>query len=108
MKLLNLTQGSPEWHKERLASFTASEAPAMMGKSKYMTRTELLELKKTGIQKEVSPQTQRIFDKGHATEAMARPIIENRYTEEFFPVTGVIEVDGLRILASFDGINMIF
>jgi len=106
MKLLNLTQGSPEWHKERLASFTASEAPAMMGKSKYMTRTELLELKKTGIQKEVSPQTQRIFDKGHATEAMARPIIENRYTEEFFPVTGVIEVDGLRILASFDGINM--
>jgi predicted phage-related endonuclease len=54
MKYLTLTQGTAEWHEARLAHFTASEAAAMMGDSKYMSRDELLELKSTGIAKEVT------------------------------------------------------
>lgn len=44
-KVLNLSQGSEEWKQARLKHFCASEAPAVMGVSKYMTRTELLDLK---------------------------------------------------------------
>ncbi len=46
MKVLNLIQGTQEWLEARLNHFTASEAPAMLGESKYMSRTQLLDLKK--------------------------------------------------------------
>ena len=71
----NLQQGSPEWHAFRAEHFGASEAAAMLGLSKYTSRTELLRQKSTGISKEVDANTQAIFDRGHATEALARPII---------------------------------
>ncbi|MGH8333688.1 MAG: YqaJ viral recombinase family protein, partial [Pseudomonas sp.] len=78
-------QGSSEWLALRANSYTASEAPAMMSASKYQTRTDLLKLKKTGIAPDVSQAQQRIFDKGHATEAMARPILELR-TGDLYPI----------------------
>ena len=68
MNIHNVTQGSPEWHALRAQHFTASEAPAMMGASKYQSRSELLALKKTGIAPEVSDAQQRLFDRGHETE----------------------------------------
>lgn len=67
MNIHNVAQGSAEWHALRANYFTASEAPAMMGASKYQTRTELLTQKKTGFTPEVTPQQQCIFDLGHAT-----------------------------------------
>lgn len=106
MEILNLHQGSPEWHAERLQCFTASEAPAMMGASKNMSRTKLLDLKKTGLAEDVSSYTQKIFDQGHETEANARPIIEAVIGEDLYPVTGKLVVDGLPLLASFDGLTM--
>lgn len=87
MKTLNLQQGSPEWLAARAKMFTASEAPAMMGASPYMTRNELLHQKHTGIQKEVDAATQRVFDNGHRVEALARPIAEQIIGEELYPVT---------------------
>jgi len=105
MITLKLTQGTKDWHKVRLENFTASEAAAMMGESKYMSRNELLKLKKTGISKPVSDSQQRIFDKGHATEALARPIIEEMIGEELYPVTGLLE--DTKYLASFDGLTML-
>lgn len=102
MEILNLQQGTQEWHQARANKFTASEAPAMMGKSKYMSRDELIHQKKTGEVKEVSPAQQRIFDKGHATEESARPIAEGIIGSELYPATGV---DG-DYLASFDGLTM--
>ena len=42
MRTLNMFQGSKEWYAERSRRFTASEAPAMMGASKYQSRDELL------------------------------------------------------------------
>lgn len=99
MKIHNVAQGSAEWHALRAQHFTASEAPAMMGASKYQTRTDLLTLKKTGIAPDVTPSQQFIFDKGHATEAMARPLVEVMIGEELYPVVGT---EG-NLLASMDG-----
>ncbi|WP_202370382.1 YqaJ viral recombinase family protein [Pseudomonas sp. MWU318] len=103
MKIHNVAQGSAEWHALRAQHFTASEAPAMMGASKYQTRSELLTLKKTGIAPEVNQAQQYIFDKGHATEALARPLVEVMIGEELYPVVGT---DG-NLLASMDGATML-
>lgn len=103
MKIHNVAQGSAEWHALRAQHFTASEAPAMMGASKYQTRTDLLTMKKTGITPEVTQAQQYIFDKGHATEALARPLVEVMIGEELYPVVGT---DG-NLLASMDGATML-
>jgi putative phage-type endonuclease len=103
MKIHNVAQGSAEWHALRAQHFTASEAPAMMGASKYQTRTDLLTLKKTGISPDVTPSQQFIFDKGHATEALARPLVEVMIGEELYPVVGTSG----NLLASMDGATML-
>jgi putative phage-type endonuclease len=103
MQVHNVLQGSPEWHSLRANYFTASEAPAMMGVSKYQTRNELLTQKKTGIVPEVDGAVQRLFDQGHATEAMARPLVEELIGEELFPIVGT---EG-NLLASMDGATML-
>jgi putative phage-type endonuclease len=103
MKIHNVAQGSAEWHALRAKYRTASEAPAMMGASKYQTRTELLTLKKTGIVADVTPSQQYIFDKGHATEASARPLVEVMIGEELYPVVGTKD----NLLASMDGATML-
>lgn len=107
MRVLNLVQGSAEWHKVRSAHFTASEATAMLGLSKYKSRNQLLKEKATGEAPEVTPQQERIFAAGHEYEAMARPIAEKIVNDELFPATGTREVDDLPLLASFDGITML-
>lgn len=106
MQTLDLIQGSQEWMEVRAKHFTASEAPAMLGLSAYMTRNELLHQKATGIAKDVDASTQRRFDDGHASEAACRPIAEKIIGEDLFPVTGSLEVEGLPLLASFDGLTM--
>lgn len=103
MKIRNVAQGSDAWHALRGEHFTASEAPAMMGASKYQTRTELLAAKKSGISPEVTSSQQFIFDKGHAAEAGARPIVEELIGEELYPIVGT---DG-NLLASLDGATML-
>ena len=106
MELLNLKQGSEEWLAVRLSHFTASEAPIMMGASKHMSRDDLLTYKTTKVEEEVGYFTQKIYDKGHEVEEMARPIAERILGEDLFPVTGALMVEGLPLLASFDGLTM--
>ena len=101
-----IQQGSAEWHDLRAKHFTASEAPAMMGASKYQTRSDLLRQKKTGYTPEVDAAKQRLFDAGHAAEAAARPFAEDILAQELYPVTCSAEIDGLPLLASLDGITM--
>lgn len=103
MKILNIQQGSPEWRSARANHFCASEAPGMMGASKYQTRTELLAAKKSGIAPEVTSSQQFIFDKGHAAEAGARPIAEEQIGEELYPI---VCTEG-NLLASLDGATML-
>jgi predicted phage-related endonuclease len=107
MIILSLKQGSQQWLEFRLENFMASEAAAMKGDSPYMSRNELLDMKKTGISKPVSSMQQKLFDKGHATEKMARPIAEGMLDDgvgDFYPVTGLLENE--KIGASFDGLTM--
>lgn len=104
MKIVNLTQGTPEWHAHRAAHFNASDAPAMMGVSPYKTRAQLLREYATGITPEVDAATQRRFDEGHRLEAQARPYAENIIGEELYPCVGV---NG-RLSASFDGLTLLY
>ena len=103
MQVHNVQQGTPEWHALRSSYFTASEAPAMMGASKYQTRNDLLAMKKTGIVEEVTAQQQAIFDRGHATEELARPLVEEMLGEELYPIVGTSG----NLLASMDGATML-
>ncbi len=103
MKIHNVAQGSAEWLALRAKFRTASEAPAMMGASKYQSRTDLLIAKKTGITTDVTPSQQFIFDKGHATEALARPLTEALIGEELYPI---VATEG-NLLASMDGATML-
>lgn len=104
MKIHSVIQGSEAWHALRANYFTASEAPAMMGASKQMKRTELLHAKKTGLDRDVSWWVQKyLFDKGHEAEALARPILEARIGEDLFPVVGTKG----DLLASLDGCTML-
>jgi len=99
-------QGTDDWHALRANHFTASEAPAMAGVSKYQSRAELLKQKYTGEIPEVTPAQQRLFDKGHAAEAAARPIAEEIIGEELYPITGTSE-EHPHLLASLDGCTML-
>ena len=102
MRTLNMFQGSKEWQAARSRRFTASEAPAMMGASKYQSRDELLYQKATGIVPEVTDAEQALFDRGHRAEAAARRIVEDMLGQDLYPVTAVSDEDD-RLLASLDG-----
>lgn len=102
MKTHDFQQGSPEWHAHRATHFNASDAPAMMGCSPYMNRTELMTRLKTGISAEVDTATQRRFDDGHRFEALARPLAEAIVGEDLYPVTG----SAGNLSASFDGLTL--
>ena len=106
MITLDLIQGSQEWRAKRQECYTASEASAMMGASKYQTRDQLLAAKSTGIAEEIDSAKQRLFQRGHDAEAINRPAIEAMIGQELYPVTGFSEIEGLPLLASFDGITM--
>jgi putative phage-type endonuclease len=106
MKILTgMVQGDDNWHEARKNKRTASEAAAVFGDHKYMTRNDLLKQKATGLVPEVDAHQQVIFDKGHASEAMARPIAEEITGEELFPCTCVD--DAGIYLASMDGLDML-
>jgi len=98
----SLKQGSTEWLAHRKQYFNASDAPSMLGLSKYKTRSQLLHELSTGVVPEVNSYTQKIFDDGHKFEALARPIAELRIGDELSPVTGSLG----KYSASFDGITL--
>lgn len=100
-------QGTNEWLQLRAKYFTASELSAAAGQSKHQSRTDLIKQKSTGIVPEVDAAKQRLFDAGHTAEAAARPIVEARLGAELYPVTMSCEVDGLPLLSSLDGIDML-
>lgn len=106
MKTLDVVQGSPEWSAARAKAFTASEAPAMMGVSSYLTRSELLCEKKLGLQREHDAATLARFTAGHEAEAAARAIVERDIVcEELYTI--VATDDEGRLLASSDGATML-
>jgi predicted phage-related endonuclease len=98
-----LIQGSQAWDQFRLDHHGASEAAAMLGLSKNVTRNELLRAKHTGIAREFSEFVQtRILDKGHEVEALARPIVEEFIGQELYPATYSYG----KLSASCDGLTI--
>lgn len=102
---LDVQQGTSEWLNARAKCFNASEAPAMAGVSNYMTRSELLRQKATGIVPEPDAATLGRFNAGHDAEEKARPIIEQIIGEPLFPI--VATDDSGKYLASSDGATML-
>ena len=100
-QIINHEQGSAAWHQHRRQHFNASDAPAMLGCSPYKSRSTLLREMATGISAEITPEQQRIFDRGHAIEALARPLAEQIIGEELAPL---VLADG-KYSASFDGLS---
>lgn len=101
MQIVNLVQGSPEWHAHRAQHFNASDAPAMMGASSYKSRSELIKELATGITPDIDTATQRRFDEGHQFEALARPLAEEIIGEPISPCVGTRG----KYSASFDGLT---
>ena len=101
MQIISHPQGSPEWAQHRAAHFNASDAPAMLGISPHKTRAELVHEYATGIRPEPTPEQQRVFDRGHRIEALARPVAEEIIGEELAPL---VLADG-KYSASFDGLS---
>lgn len=77
MKEINIEQGTREWLAWRADKYTGSNAPKVMDDSPYIKRFNYLSEVLTGATKPVSKTTQQIFEKGHAAEAAARPIVED-------------------------------
>ena len=104
MKIIQETQGSEGWHRARAKHHCASDAPAVMGCSKFKTRNDLLKEKATGITEEITAEKQRLFDRGHEAEDHARSLVEEMIGDELFPI--VATDDKGYLLASFDGMTM--
>lgn len=104
MQTFNLVQGEKDWHEFRAKHFGASEAAAMLGLSKQLSRNDLLLFKKTGKSKEYSDWVQaNILDYGHEVEALARELLESELGDELYPVTCS---DGMFLSASCDGLTI--
>lgn len=102
MKTHNLQQGTPDWHAFRATHYGASEAAAMLGLSKQLSRNDLLLYKKTGKSKEYSDWVQKnILDYGHEVENSARLITESVLNTDLFPVTCSSD----KLSASCDGLT---
>lgn len=103
MEVHELTQGSQEWLAFRATHFGASEAAAMLGLSKTMTRPELLHMKATGLTPEFTAWVQKnVLDHGHVVEGLTLPLIEKHIGEDLYPAT----CSEGRISASCDGLTM--
>ena len=102
----DVQQGTGPWLRLRPDYCTASEAPAALGVSRYVTRADLLRRKHTGVADEPDAATLGRFAAGHAAEAAARPLAEGIMNDELFPVTMTAIVDGIPMLASLDGLDL--
>jgi predicted phage-related endonuclease len=102
-KTWDVLQGTGPWLRLREGFDTASEAPAALGVSRYVTRAELLRRKHTGVAEDHSQATLAKFRHGHEAEALARPLAEPIAGGDLYPTTMSVEVAGLRLLASLDG-----
>ncbi len=64
MNIIELTQGTPQWHTHRAKYLNASDAPAMMGCSPYKSRAELIRERATGITPDYDQATLQRFAEG--------------------------------------------
>ncbi|QJP50028.1 hypothetical protein HKJ33_03310 [Xylella fastidiosa subsp. multiplex] len=103
MNIIELTQGTPQWHTHRAKYLNASDAPAMMGCSPYKSRAELIRERATGITPDYDQATLQRFAEGHRVEELARPLAERIIGDDLYPCVGVDDMYS----ASFDGLTLL-
>lgn len=102
MKIITLDQGTPKWLKWRKSGIGGSDAPAIVGKSPYMTTYELyMDKINKGVKRDDSSK-EFIFQRGHDTEKKIRNEILELTGKNMLPICiQHSEVDFL--LGSLDG-----
>lgn len=105
---LKLEQGSDEWLAARFEHGTASEVSAVLNCNIYgVTRIDLLDQKKLRDTTPPTPAERYIFDRGHRAEEFARPKVEQMLGDDLFRSTLSRYIEGVPLLASYDGITML-
>jgi len=100
-----MEQNTDEWKKWRHSKMGASDANALMGKSEFMSRAELLLHKTTPFENLPPQKSNPIADMGHVVEELERPRFEFFLDKKFMPALFVHpEVDWWS--TSFDGLSM--
>lgn len=102
---LNLEQGTPEWLEARRSKVTASKIPAILGlPDAYGTPLTTFEEMVNGTVEQISSFKQRLFDKGHQTEAVLREFFDGQQGSKFKPAV-ILSTEYPDLLASLDGIS---
>jgi len=102
MKIVDLTQRSPEWLRWRAQGVTASEAAVVLGRSPYKTPWRLW-AERTGLAREPDLSANPHVRRGNALEDAARQAFEERHGTLLLPLCGESEEHPV-LRASFDGI----
>lgn len=101
MHIVNIKQGTPEWHEFRKGHLGATDCAAIMGECEYGGNQLKLYNEKMGlidVTKRVTPSMQHGID----TEDEAREFYCNKFDTDWIPVVGESE-DYPFMMASFDG-----
>jgi putative phage-type endonuclease len=102
MKIVDVTQRSPEWLRWRAQGVTASEAAIVLGRSPYKTPWRLW-AERTGLAREPDLSANPHVQRGVTREDWARKAFEERHGTLLLPLCGESE-DHPVLRASFDGI----
>lgn len=97
----DLVQGSPQWLKWREGGVTASDVPAILGKSPYRTKRDVW-FEKAGFGELEDESKAQLFQMGHEMEAEIRGLLLKQTGLEFIPTC--FEKD-IIFLASLDGFH---
>lgn len=104
MKIVELVNHTPEWHDWRSKGVGSSDAPVIMGVSRFKKAQELLIEKATGKKFE-DGRSQYIKDRGNRVEGFVREVFENE-TGVKFPALYCEHPDFSFMHASLDGIDI--
>lgn len=100
MKIVNVVQGSEEWHILRRTHIGASECAAVMGLDTYVTPYQVWRKKLLGDKTEDTYAMER----GRELEPIARKVLEEKKGHAFQPVTCISD-QYPWMMASLDGLN---
>lgn len=102
MKIIEIEQGSPEWHCFRSEGIGSSDISALMGVSRFKNVSELYEEK---VNKASSNKKNWATEKGHEVEATVRSHLEKERNIKYSPICGTNEEHPI-IRGSFDGFDL--
>ncbi len=97
-----LEQGTDAWHRFRKDKIGASDAPILMGVSKWKTAYQLWEEK---MKDEIDTKTNYAMERGKELEAKARKCYESIKQKSFLPYVGS-RFDYPFLIASMDGLSL--